>query len=288
MGCNAWNHDPDCPCDFRGGHGYGGGGGRGGGRRFVAVEPSPSGWSRARGDGTVASYVNPNARCPVCRAPVIFYRSPYDGRVFFDPPLGPPWPKHWCTDSRRFGDERRRWLTGYEPLPLSATPTTTASDTRASDQSPQELGWEPLCSSKTYPSEGGMRLTGDLRNKFTELTLLDAGSFDREGPVWTRDCEDFPGFHAVAVLYSDAWGAHERYLYAYETKLSPLGTELLHRALAGDIAALAQVGRFMLEELGDFRSARIYLEQAFLAGAAIEDLALDLAVAALFSEAEGR
>jgi hypothetical protein len=56
---------------------------------------------RARGDGTVASYVNPNARCPVCHAPVIFYRSPYDGRVFFDPPLGPPWPKHPCTDSRR-------------------------------------------------------------------------------------------------------------------------------------------------------------------------------------------
>ena len=45
----------------------------------------------------------------------------------------------------------------------------------------------------------------------------------------------------------------------------------------------------MLEELGDFPSARIYLERAFLAvGAVIEDLALDLAVAALFSEAEGR
>jgi hypothetical protein len=62
-----------------------------------------------------------------------------------------------------------------------------------------------------------MRLTGDLRNKFTELTLLDAASFDREGPIWTSDCEDAPGFHAVAVLYSDAWGAHERYLHAYET-----------------------------------------------------------------------
>lgn len=43
--------------------------------------------------------VVPNARCPVCGAPVIFYRSPYDGRVFFDPPLGPPWPKHPCTIS---------------------------------------------------------------------------------------------------------------------------------------------------------------------------------------------
>jgi hypothetical protein len=47
MGCNAWNHDPNCPCDFRGGHGYRGGGGRGRGRggsrgfHAVAVEPGP-------------------------------------------------------------------------------------------------------------------------------------------------------------------------------------------------------------------------------------------------------
>jgi hypothetical protein len=116
MGCNAWNHDPDCPCDFRGGHGYGGGGG-GPRRRFfaVAVEPASGGWSRAHGDGTVASYINPNAKCPVCRAPVIFYRSPYDGRVFFDPSLGLPWPKHPCTDKQWLAHsgmaERQRFIT---------------------------------------------------------------------------------------------------------------------------------------------------------------------------------
>jgi hypothetical protein len=214
---------------------------------------------------------------------------PYDGRVFFDPPLGPPWPKHPCTDSRRFDDGRPRWHTDHEPLPLSATETSVAPVIHASEPSPQELGWEPLCSSKTYPGEGEMRLTGDLRNKFTELRLLEAAPFDRKGPIWISDYEDAPGFHAVAVLYSDAWGAHERYLDACETRLSPLGTELLHRALAGDVAALAKVGKFMLEELGDFPGARIYLGRAFLAGGAvIEDLALDLAVAALFSEAEGR
>jgi hypothetical protein len=68
MGCNAWNHDPDCPCDFRGGHGFGGGGG--GRRRLdaISLEPVARGWSRARGDGTFASYVNPNARCPTLTA----------------------------------------------------------------------------------------------------------------------------------------------------------------------------------------------------------------------------
>jgi hypothetical protein len=46
------------------------------------------------------SYVNPNARCPVCQEPVYFYQSPDGGRVFFDD-LGPPWPKHPCTDSNQ-------------------------------------------------------------------------------------------------------------------------------------------------------------------------------------------
>jgi hypothetical protein len=44
------------------------------------------------------SYVNPNARCPVCHEQVYFYQSPFGGRVFFDD-LGWPWPKHGCTDN---------------------------------------------------------------------------------------------------------------------------------------------------------------------------------------------
>lgn len=50
--------------------------------------------------GTIASYVNPNAYCPVCGEQVYFYQSPFGGRVFFDD-LGWPWPKHQCTDSAR-------------------------------------------------------------------------------------------------------------------------------------------------------------------------------------------
>lgn len=50
------------------------------------------------------SYLDPNARCPVCGAPVFFYRSPYNGRVFFDD-VGWPWPKHPCTDKYRGPDD---------------------------------------------------------------------------------------------------------------------------------------------------------------------------------------
>lgn len=42
-------------------------------------------------------WVRPNAACPVCRAPVYFYSNEYGSRVFFDE-IGPPWPKHPCTD----------------------------------------------------------------------------------------------------------------------------------------------------------------------------------------------
>ncbi|MFT3810650.1 MAG: hypothetical protein QM698_12090 [Micropepsaceae bacterium] len=44
------------------------------------------------------AYTIPNAKCPVCGDPVFFYQSPNGGRVFFDE-LGPPWPKHPCTDN---------------------------------------------------------------------------------------------------------------------------------------------------------------------------------------------
>ncbi|MES0098119.1 hypothetical protein [Mesorhizobium sp. M0019] len=50
--------------------------------------------------GTVVSYVNPNAHCPVCGKQVFYYQCPHGGRVFFDN-LGWPWPKHGCTDNPR-------------------------------------------------------------------------------------------------------------------------------------------------------------------------------------------
>src|ERR1700730_3238154 len=43
-------------------------------------------------------YVNPNAKCPVCGDAVYFYANEHGSRVFFDD-LGPPWPKHPCTEN---------------------------------------------------------------------------------------------------------------------------------------------------------------------------------------------
>jgi hypothetical protein len=54
-------------------------------------------------------YVNPNAKCPVCGDAVYFHANEHGSRVFFDQ-LGPPWPKHPCTDNPR------------EPVPFRGPP----------------------------------------------------------------------------------------------------------------------------------------------------------------------
>lgn len=51
----------------------------------------------ALSDGTLPSFTVPNAKCPVCGALVFFYQNLTGSRVFFDD-IGPPWPKHPCTD----------------------------------------------------------------------------------------------------------------------------------------------------------------------------------------------
>lgn len=93
--CNAHNHQPSCTCGW-------GGSGAGGGRRFsssVRKIPFTDGrdWKRANSP-SFRTFTVPNAKCPVCGATVFFYQSSNGGRVFFDC-LGPPWPKHGCTDS---------------------------------------------------------------------------------------------------------------------------------------------------------------------------------------------
>lgn len=53
------------------------------------------------------SFINPNASCPVCGEQVFFYQSKDGGRVFFDE-IGPPWPKHPCTDNTKLSKKAKR------------------------------------------------------------------------------------------------------------------------------------------------------------------------------------
>jgi len=92
--CNAHNHSESCTCGF-------GGSGRGeGAPRYNRSEPFTRNLWTVSTDRPFDSFVNPNAICPVCSAPVFFYQSSDGGRVFFDE-LGYPWLKHPCTDNVR-------------------------------------------------------------------------------------------------------------------------------------------------------------------------------------------
>lgn len=89
MGCNAWNHPAYCECGW-GGDGHLGGGGGWGSGAFTSL---------IRKDWTLPhSLTTPNSICPVCSARVFFYQNSTGSKVFFDA-LGPPWPKHSCTDT---------------------------------------------------------------------------------------------------------------------------------------------------------------------------------------------
>lgn len=87
------------------------------------------------------SFVNPNAPCPVCGVQVFFYQSPEGGRVFFDD-LGPPWPKHPCTDSVR---------NGYRDNVILLADINLDAQLMAIGQ---QQGWRPFVSSFIRPLPG--------------------------------------------------------------------------------------------------------------------------------------
>jgi hypothetical protein len=123
--CNAWNHPPGCTCGW-GGDGHLGRRQIGAGPRSYAMP-----WGIPPIRASYESYTIPNARCPVCGASVFFYQSPDGGRVFFDE-LGPPWPKHPCTDHRS------------RPGPLSAVAVATLTSMGSPAWAWKMDGWAPF------------------------------------------------------------------------------------------------------------------------------------------------
>jgi hypothetical protein len=213
------------------------------------------------------SYVNPNAECPVCGAHVCFYRSPYNGRVFFVH-LGPPWPKHRCTDNKQ--------------PPRRILPSATGTPPR---QLPwQRDGWEPLLQSKTYAHDAGVRITGKWRGRLLDLLPLAACSIDEGSPVLLRADPLAPGFFRMSFLFSSFSQTQDCERDVFESHLACLGKGILTRVLEQDPEALITIGRFLLHDRNDPQAARTYLERAIAAGhcdsAELLVLAIILATAA--------
>jgi hypothetical protein len=125
--CNAWNHSFDCTCGW-GGVGHAG-------RRsgwLTALVDGGSEWTSPRYE----TYTTPGASCPVCGASVYFYQSESGGRVFFDQ-LGPPWPKHPCTDTGTASPRPSR-------LPVAVGGAAWQSDGWTPFLDPVALSYSPL------------------------------------------------------------------------------------------------------------------------------------------------
>ncbi|MBN9008076.1 MAG: hypothetical protein J0H40_22015 [Rhizobiales bacterium] len=105
----GFNHYTDCTCGWCVNYGRMSGSER---RRLESDMPRRDAvreLKQASARSISGCFVNPNAKCPVCGDGVFFYANEHGSRVFFDD-LGPPWPKHPCTDIPR------------EYVPASRTP----------------------------------------------------------------------------------------------------------------------------------------------------------------------
>lgn len=103
--CNSKNHSPGCTCGF-GGDGHRGRRGPSYFSCLIPVQPPRDSFlDRYTEFRTLrrvsACFVNPNATCRRCGASVYYYENQFGSRVYFDE-LGPPWPKHSCTDLNSF------------------------------------------------------------------------------------------------------------------------------------------------------------------------------------------
>ena len=160
--CNAWNHPPGCTC------GWGGDGHLG--SRAGAYQPLPASPSYRFNPHyrTVSSFTNPNAHCPVCGASVFFYQSPHGGRVFFDE-LGPPWPKHPCTDNTPVAvasSLRPRLVPSSSPSQNLVNTTTNPTW--------MDAGWQPFFCERVVQATGDggyCRLDGYIGDKCITLYL---------------------------------------------------------------------------------------------------------------------
>jgi hypothetical protein len=191
--CNAWNHSYGCTCGW-GGDGHSG---VSPGRGFNALEMAARlfyGHQEGPSYSNAKSFTDPNAICPVCGAEVFFYRSPYNGRVFFDS-LGPPWPKHSCTDS----NSQSRFA--FPTLIRRVSESLNASKPIWSKE-----GWQPfvLREVSSIPSlPGCIRIRGVFGSQGKEL-FLKVSQLPDGALLQVRHIE--PGTYEVSVMSVDAKG----------------------------------------------------------------------------------
>lgn len=202
--CNSANHSPSCTCGF-------GGQGHLGQRTGFYSAGSNQVYSNSKPiyDYTYASFVTPNAHCPVCGAEVFFYQSESGSRIFFDE-LGPPWSKHPCTDKQRtkiqskvksenFFSEKKQyhWLkNGWEPFILQ--------EKHAVHNDFVAITGDYKGVEKTFYFKNNVIF---VKNKPIQKKIIDKYSFEMSTFVIENDNQVF---EEIYNIYSDLRVAHQK------------------------------------------------------------------------------
>lgn len=226
--CNANNHWPGCTCGF-GGEGHLGRSHT----RTIYINPTislaaPRSTSWREVAATYESYVNTNAHCPVCGDPVIFYQSPYGGRVFFDHPLGWPWPKHPCTDNSGLSSSvtsyRREAVDRVRLETKRLTVTSSKASTRQKTPAWLVQGWNPfVCLYQRSNDNGLVEVWGQIlfkNEKGAERSFFIIA--DTDGPI--RDLGDAPIF---IKKIDNELGTYELSTFRLTVEPSPLASEIV-------------------------------------------------------------
>lgn len=278
--CNGWNHPPGCDC------GWGGDTGSGGSRAdfFGSVNKVrplqfASGllWRKDRRPAFDA-YTTPNAQCPVCGESVFFYQSPYGGRVFFDE-LGPPWPKHPCTDNYFAPTNKASFI--LQPTNVQRRQTFSFLQ-----------GWKPLTDLNINIEDNGdfLFFTGFTCEplEYHSFGLRGPHDLNFDGPLYCRKLSD--GRYELSWIPSAFSYNHFEISMAFVVPLAyrPSRVEEWEKAAAGDVVAQNLVGMMLtfhrdneksrktgiFPEMCDWAAARIWFEAAAEKGywAAIHNL----------------
>ena len=158
--CNAYNHATGCECGFGGETYYP--------KHTVGDEIQFLHFG-------YDSFVNPRSKCPVCREPVFFYRSPNGGGVYFDA-LGHPWPKQPCTESS-------------VSLPMRPTLDHILSDRKAWVRQ----GWSAIILNSLRISEFPRRIVGFVQRE-SGAQKWEAFHTHHENFSWILHWHDYPIF----------------------------------------------------------------------------------------------
>jgi len=138
--------------------------------------------------GSSHSYTRP-ITCPVC-GEAVFFMSAHGGRVIFDE-LGPPWPKHSCTDTAL-----------AKPL---ATSTTANDHVMTRRYAWQEAGWLPVTEVLVEASNDSVRLSGFHDGKQLAVSILLSELHYLPDPVAELACSQIHARHTVTGVYEVAF-----------------------------------------------------------------------------------